>query len=293
MSSRHKLFDSHSIIPPEAESDDNDTQTENSDESSQDRTFVELNTNPSEMHNKIYCQSQNLIVDIITGQVNTSSVELQPQLSEVYSLVQAQGGNGRSRLKHQKMTEAANKLLRKQELKRNHLFQKMIQSDTVFQDDNLFLESTQIYSSPSKKYHNNKLSVLDFQFLHHIFFMSSQKDKKLRMLLNLLKTLYLNQQHPCLFERHCKDIYSFPLIREHHDSHLYNIDYKIYESSVADIPFTVAFNPVLSNNFGIFSKTKDPKGIYLPIRDPFVYFPNKIQEANGFFRKTNCCFLFD
>ena len=55
------------------------------------------------------------LADIFTRQVKNPSVEVQPQLCEVYFLVQTEAGNGRLRIKHQKRTEAANKLLRKQD----------------------------------------------------------------------------------------------------------------------------------------------------------------------------------
>ena len=53
--------------------------------------------------------------------------------------------------------------------------------------------------------------------------MSLQEDKNnylLRMLSALLKALDIFSQ-VFFFERHCHDVHSLPLMREHHDSYLY------------------------------------------------------------------------
>ena len=45
-------------------------------------------------------------------------------------------------IQHQQYTEAANQILRKQELERNQLIQQLNQLDTENQDDNITLEKT-------------------------------------------------------------------------------------------------------------------------------------------------------
>ena len=46
------------------------------------------------------------------------------------------------------------------------------------------------------------------------------------------------------FKKHCNVIFSIPLIKEHHDSYLYSIQNKTYESRFDDEPFTTVLNPV-------------------------------------------------
>ena len=74
------------------------------------------------------------------------------------------------------------------------------------------------------------------------------------------------------FEKHCNDIYSIPLIRQHHDSYLNSNLSRIYESCYTDEPFTVVFNSVENLNIGIFSETKKARHFRLPIPDVFVIF---------------------
>ena len=54
------------------------------------------------------------------------------------------------------------------------------------------------------------------------------------------------------------------------------------ESSFADIPFIVVFNPVKDNKTGIFSKTINPTEFHLPFQDVIVYFLKKLLEVKEF-----------
>ena len=73
-----------------------------------------------------------------------------------------------------------------------------------------------------------------------------------------------------------------PLIREQHDFYLYYLHHKTCESSFADIPFTVVFNPVNNIDTGIVPKIISPRDIFSRIQDVFVRFLNKLQEAIEF-----------
>ena len=81
------------------------------------------------------------------------------------------------------------------------------------------------------------------------------------------------------FEKHCINIYSVPLIRVHHDSYFYFIRYITCESSFADVPFNVGFNPVKNINTGFFPEKINHRDFDLAIQDVFVPFLNKLHEA--------------
>ena len=74
------------------------------------------------------------------------------------------------------------------------------------------------------------------------------------------------------FEKHSKDFYSIPLVREHLDSFPSHTHFKTCESSFADVPFTVVFNLIKSIITGTFSTKINPKPMYLPIQDVLVHF---------------------
>ena len=74
------------------------------------------------------------------------------------------------------------------------------------------------------------------------------------------ENLKWNSTNSLPFENHCNDVYSIPLISEHHDSYLYYIHYKTCESSYADVPFSVVFlHPIKNINTGFFWKAIKPK----------------------------------
>ena len=91
-----------------------------------------------------------------------------------------------------------------------------------------------------------------------------------------------NSTTSLFFGKYCNEICSISLIREHHETFSYCNQSKTHESSFADEPFTVLFNPVKNKNTAIFSKTILARDIYLPIQDNFIHFLNKLQDANQF-----------
>ena len=82
------------------------------------------------------------------------------------------------------------------------------------------------------------------------------------------------------FRKQFNDFYSILLIREHHDSCLFYNLCKTCESSFADVPSTVVFNPVKNINTGIFFKITNARDIRLPVQDVFEHFLQKLKEAN-------------
>ena len=79
--------------------------------------------------------------------------------------------------KHQNQIEAANQLLREQELERNPLLQNMNQPDSIAEDDFFTLDKTQRNHSTSRRYHDSKFLYLTFQYPFHSPFLLLQKDK--------------------------------------------------------------------------------------------------------------------
>ena len=69
------------------------------------------------------------------------------------------------------------------------------------------------------------------------------------------------------------------MIREHHDSCLYYIPCKTCESSFADVPSTVVFDPNKNISTGIFPKTINIRDIQLPNWDDFVHSLHKLQRS--------------
>ena len=191
--------------------------------------------------------------EILSEQAHNPYLEMRKLLSEVFSLKQTQAENERSKLKHQRRNETANPLLRKQELARNHLLQKMNRTDTVVQVDVILLEKARIIPSVSKKVssqhvvRNEVLIPTPF-----IFRVTTGKQKRaISCTENLIFTS--TKSSPC--ETNCEDIYQIRLIREHHGSCLYYIHYKTCEPSFADTPFTVVANPVKNINISIVPNT--------------------------------------
>ena len=90
---------------------------------------------------------------------------------------------------------------------------------------------------------------------------------------------------PC--EKHSKDIYSIPLIREHQQSFLEEIHYKTCESNFADVPFTVVFYPFENKNTGKFFRGPEKTKRYL-ITDSecIVTFSVEISRNLWFFSAT-------
>ena len=105
------------------------------------------------------------------------------------------------------------------------------------------------------------------------------------MQLNLLRNLIYNSTNSLPFETKLNNIYSIPLIREHHDAYLYFISSKICEANYSDTSFNINFVPVPNVNSKTFSKTINPHDIYTPIQDVLCQFLDKLQEANEFLEK--------
>ena len=69
-----------------------------------------------------------------------------------------------------------------------------------------------------------------------------------------LHNLIYNSTKPLPFENHPIDIYSFPLIREHHDSYLYYIYSKQTTHETDDPTIKITFPPLSNFNTDTFTK---------------------------------------
>ena len=124
--SNRRTANSHSSTPFENENDDNQKHTENNTDSIQGETSVEPNTDPTDNTR----QNPPQIPDTSYSEINTAqrpnpSAELQQNFSELFSSELHQSENEGLRLQHQKRSEDANQLLRKQELELDQLIQQL------------------------------------------------------------------------------------------------------------------------------------------------------------------------
>ena len=89
--------------------------------------------------------------------------------------------------------------------------------------------------------------------------------------------LMYNSTVPLSFETFPEDIYTKPLIREHHDSSLYYIDKHSVVESPDEPPFSIPFTSAI-NHSDIFRKNIHPNNIYFPIAPVFTTFLNSLIE---------------
>ena len=238
---------------------------------------MESNTNPTgktqwdplQIHEFSYSET-------LTEQKRNSSVELQEELPESFSIEQNQAEIERLKMQHQKRIKAATQLSGNQGLERNWLLQQLNQLDTVVQDDFAKLERTESIRSPSEKVLSQQ--DLDFEYLICSFFMLLQKCKKSinSDAISFAENLVYNSKKPMPSEKHCIDFHSIPLISEYHDLCFY---YILSETNFVDKLWTVVLNPVKNITTAGFWKTINPRRYCSPIQDVLVHFLNKPQEA--------------
>ena len=99
-------------------------------------------------------------------------------------------------------------------------------------------------------------------------------------LTHFLNNLIYNSTTPLSFETYPEDIYTAPLIREHHDSYLYYIETHSLVLNSAEAPFSIPFTS-LKNRSDTFRKNIYPNNIYIPIAKVFTTFLNHLQENNN------------
>ena len=98
------------------------------------------------------------------------------------------------------------------------------------------------------------------------------------------KNLIYNSTAPLSFETYPEDIYTIPLIREHHDSYLYYIDTHSLVETPDEPPFSIPFTSPI-NHSDTFRKNIHPHNVYIPIANVFTTFLNNLQEKNNLLHK--------
>ena len=103
-------------------------------------------------------------------------------------------------------------------------------------------------------------------------------------LIQFLNNLIYNSTTPLSFETFPEDIYTTPLIREHHDSYLYYIDTHSLIPNSDEPPFSIPFTSPTTRS-DTFRKNIHPNNIQIPIAHVFTTFLNNLQEKNNLLPK--------
>ena len=103
-----------------------------------------------------------LLLIFTAKKAKNTPLGLQNEISEEFSFEQLQVEEYCLKLKHQKRKEASNQILQNQKLERYQLFKQLNQPDTVVQDDNKTLESTQVIHSTSKTVLSQHVASAEF-----------------------------------------------------------------------------------------------------------------------------------
>ena len=103
-------------------------------------------------------------------------------------------------------------------------------------------------------------------------------------LTQFLNNLIYNSTTPLSFETYPEDIYTTPLIREHHDSYFYYIETHSLVLNSEEPPFSIPFTS-LTNRSDTFRKNIYLNNIQIPIANVFITFLNHLQENNNLLPK--------
>ena len=103
-------------------------------------------------------------------------------------------------------------------------------------------------------------------------------------LIQFINNLIFNSTTPLSFETYPEDIYTAPLIREHHDSYLYYIDTHSLIPNSDEPPFSLPFTSPTTRS-DTFQKNIHPNNIQIPIAQVFTTFLNNLQEKNNLLPK--------
>ena len=103
-------------------------------------------------------------------------------------------------------------------------------------------------------------------------------------LTQFLNNLIYNSTTPLFFETYPEDIYTIPLIREHHDSYLYYIDTHSLIPNSEEPPFSIPFTSPTTHS-DTFRKNIYPNNINVTITHVFTTFLNHLQEKNNLLPK--------
>ena len=103
-------------------------------------------------------------------------------------------------------------------------------------------------------------------------------------LLQFLNNRIYNSTTPLSFETYPEDIYTTPLIRDHHDSYLYYIATHSLIPNSDEPPFSIPFTSP-TTHCDTFQKNIHPNNIQIPIAHVFTTFLNNLQEKNNLLPK--------
>ena len=127
--------------------------------------------------------------------------------------------------------------------------------------------------STSKKVPPERFARSEFSFpTPFVFHVNTESQKRAIVTdaINFTDNLVYISKNFLPFEKHCIDVHSIPLIREHHDFILFYLPYKTCERSFANLLVTVVCNPVKNNITEIFPRTISPTDLFLLFQDVFV-----------------------
>ena len=96
-------------------------------------------------------------------------------------------------------------------------------------------------------------------------------------LLQFLNNLIYNSTTPLSFETYPEDVYTTPLIREHHGSYLFYIDTHSLIPNSDEPPFSIPFTSPTTHS-DTFQKHIHPNNIQIPIAHVFTTFLNNLQK---------------
>ena len=94
---------------------------------------------------------------------------------------------------------------------------------------------------------------------------------------NLFDNFRYNITKPLQFETYPEDIYTTPLIRDHHVSYFYYIE---THSLTQDVNST-SLSIILNTQQSVYNKHIYPSNIFIPISQGFVAFLAKLEELNN------------
>ena len=89
--------------------------------------------------------------------------------------------------------------------------------------------------------------------------------------------LRYNTVNPLQFERFPEDIFTLPLVREHHDSYLFYIATHSLDQEDHNRPFSLYFQTLNET----LVKNIYPNNIFMPIADVFSHFLTQLEEYNS------------
>ena len=87
-------------------------------------------------------------------------------------------------------------------------------------------------------------------------------------IIKFIENIRYNIVTPLPFETYPEDIYTTPLIREHHDSYLYYLETHTLIEDDNNSPFSIIFN----NPQNVYTKHIYPSNIFKPISQVFLAF---------------------